>query len=556
LAYSSERGENGGLDIWLQQVSGGLPMRLTDNPADDIEPTFSPDGTTIAYRAEGEVDGVYLVPALAGKRTLLARGGYRPRYSPDGTRVAYWTGGRTFRSSKIFIVPSIGGSAVQFAPEFRYAAYPIWSPDGRRIAFVGSKGSVLTEERNSDEWDWWVAPISGGPAVPTSARKTLERQGLLPPEADRSHLRIVPDCWTASGHLVFAARSGDQTNVWQLPISTGSWQVNGLAEQLTFGSGRQDNPSVAADGALVFSVLTHKSDVWALPIRSDSAEPRGSPVRLTSGEGDYLWPFVSRDGSRLVFVSRRTGSSDVWEKDLKTGRERALTATREDKTSPILSPDGSMVAFGYPPSLSESIFVVPFSGGKITQLCSDCGEPRTWLADGTGLLYQKLTPKGNSLVGALNLSGHTTPLLQSSESALFSSSVSRDGKWLALVVRTPPKVHRIMVVPLRNSVAAAESDWISVTEPDVWVDKPRWSPSGNLLYYVSDRDGFVCIWATSLDPATKKPLSPPKPVLHFHASNHSIENIYRLELSVADDKLVFNVGETSGDIWLATAAGR
>jgi Tol biopolymer transport system component len=153
----------------------------------------------------------------------------------------------------------------------------------------------------------------------------------------------------------------------------------------------------------------------------------------------------------------------------------------------------------------------------------------------------------------LDLAGLKAPLLRSSDTALYSSSVSRDGRWLALITRTPPNDHRIMVVPLRGRSAAARSEWITVTEPSVWVDKPRWSPNGNLIYYVSDRDGLVCIWASRLDPATKHPRGPPKAVLHFHASYHSIESVYRLELSVADDKLVFNVAETGGNIWLAPA---
>ena len=62
------------------------------------------------------------------------------RFSPDGTRTAYWTGERTFRPAKIYIVASAGGNPMQFQPDFHYAAFPIWSPDGRYIVFVGSRG--------------------------------------------------------------------------------------------------------------------------------------------------------------------------------------------------------------------------------------------------------------------------------------------------------------------------------------------------------------------------------------------------------------------------------
>jgi len=552
VAYSSDRAGGGDLDIWVQQAAGGSPLRLTNNPGDDVEPDFSPDGATIAYRAEGAVDGIFLVPALGGASTLLARGGYRPRFSPDGTHIAYWTGERMFRAAKIFIVPMSGGNPIPFAVDFPYAAYPVWSPDGRYLAFVGCRGPLVREESNADDWDWWVAPVTGGPATRLAARRIFEQQGLRQPESGTSHQRIVPDCWTDRGYLLCSARRGDQTNIWRLHIPPGTLQINGPAEQLSFGAGREDHPSVATDGTLVFSVLTHKSDAWALPLQADTAQPRGPITRLTSGQGNCRRPVISQHGDRLVYLSNRSGNEDVWGKDLKTGDAKALTATAQSEASPLLSPDGSEVAFGYAPPLPESIWLVPFQGGSMKQICSDCGEPRSWLPDGSGVLFQKLSQR-ESLIGILDRSGHIVPLLESSESSLFSPSVSRDGKWLALIVRTPPNDTRVTVVPLHHGAAAAKPEWIPVTESGRWVNKPRWSPHGNILYYVCDRDGFACIWANRLDPATKGPVGPPKAVMHFHTRGSSLDTSFGLELSIADDELVVDIGETSGNIWLAPA---
>ncbi|MCP5112313.1 MAG: hypothetical protein GY953_15925, partial [bacterium] len=80
-----------------------------------------------------------------------------------------------------------------------------------------------------------------------------------------------------------------------------------------------------------------------------------------------------------------------------------------------------------------------------------------------------------------------------------------------------------------------------------------WSPDGNLLYFLSDRDGWNCIWSQRLEPATKEPTGEAFPVYHAHGARHPLGN--RLELghiglSVARDKLVFAMDEVRGNIWM------
>ena len=71
LAYASDRSGAGNMDIWVKQVAGGEPARLTRHTAPDLEPAFSPDGTQIAFRSEREGRGSYVLSALGGVMGLL-----------------------------------------------------------------------------------------------------------------------------------------------------------------------------------------------------------------------------------------------------------------------------------------------------------------------------------------------------------------------------------------------------------------------------------------------------------------------------------------------------
>ena len=542
LAYASDRSGEGNLDIWVQHVTDGDAVRLTRHQADEHEPSFSPDGSKIAFRSEREGGGLCVISALGGDARMIAEHGRSPRFSPDGNQVAYWVGGlggdlSTPGTGKIWVVGATGGPPRQFQPAFAAARYPIWSPDGRRLLFFGTRDPKDPPE---ERYDWWVAPLEGGTAIKTGALGVFQRQKLSG--------YSFPGIWRSeANHVVFSARLGDSTNLWQVPLSPGTWQVTDAAQRLTFGTGVEVQPSIVAGGLLVFSNLIENTDVWSLPIDANQGKVRGEIQRLTSNAAVEAWPSASGDGKKIVFASQRSGNWNVWIKDLASGKETGLTVTPSDEAYPIISADGSKVAY----EMGAAIYVVAAGGGVPQKVCQDCGTPWHWSSDGKKILYRSRQPRSQGLLNVA--SGEKIELLQHPEYNLYQAHFSADDRWISFLAWISPLRTRIFIVPFGGGVGPGVSEWIAVTDGESADDKPRWSPDGNLIYFTSERDGFRCIWAQRLDPATKRPVGSTFPVYHSHSARLSLMNVGlgHLEMSVAADKLVFNLGERTGNIWMA-----
>lgn len=72
-----------------------------------------------------------------------------------------------------------------------------------------------------------------------------------------------------------------------------------------------------------------------------------------------------------------------------------------------------------------------------------------------------------------------------------------------------------------------------------------------MLYFISDRDGFNCIWARRLNPESKRPEGEPFAVHHIHHPQRSPAPLPDLGMGVAHDKLVLNILQRKGNIWMA-----
>jgi Tol biopolymer transport system component len=544
LAYASDRVGRGDLDIWIQPLAGGTPRRLTDDDADEYDPTFSPGGAWIAFRSDADAGGVYTMPSTGGQPHLIAAGGHHPRYSPDGTWIAYSAGTTRLHpstpgSSHMFMVPAHGGTPIQVQPKFLSAFHPIWSPDGKHLLFLGRPDNSRPPR---EELDWWVAPIEGGAAIKTGARAMFAKLGLAPPDWPR--VPLTPSDWSGE-YLLFSRRSKDSVNVWKAPISLSTFRIGNQPERLTFGSGSEVHATLTPSGDVILADVRQDFEIWSLPIDANRAQVTGPLQRITYNAALDDWPSISRDGKKLMYVSYSTGASEIWLKDFETGQHTALTRDGAGKNWPEIAPDGSSYYFTRADRVAAVWWAKLHDSPR--QLCTDC-QTLTPLSGG-GFLHSNLSPPIHSYL--MDSNGRSRPWLWHSAWNLQQPQASPDERWVVFYASIAPQRTRIYVTQFRKREPPPAQEWIPITGDQFLETAPLWSPDGNRVYFGSNRDDFQCIWSVPLDPESKRPVGPPVPVAHFHTAAQPMGNVglTRRGMSVAVDKIVFTLAQRSGNLW-------
>ncbi len=219
-----------------------------------------------------------------------------------------------------------------------------------------------------------------------------------------------------------------------------------------------------------------------------------------------------------------------------------------------ISPDGTKIAVGI--GGPGKITVVPIQGGVPDVLCPEgCNSILGWSADSRKILTWKGKPIADFLLDISD--GKLTPVLSHPQWDLHRPRFSPDGQWLAVNPKMGERQSALYIVPYRNGVSAAQSEWIPVTDGHGIDGQPEWSPDGNILYFHSQRLGFIDQWAVRLNPATKHPEGEPFLVQAFHTARQAVFSA--LGYAVIKDRIIWSLPERTGNIYVMeneSSAGR
>lgn len=177
IAFVSNR--DGNLEIYRMDADGSHVTRLTQNPANDTNPAWSPDGQRVAFMSDRDGNWeIYVMDADGSHVKNLTKNpgsdGF-PTWSPDGRRIAFAS--KRAGTSEIYVMDSGGSNVKRLTHAGMDVAYLAWSPEGGRIAFVSDKagnsdiytmkadGSNLNNLTNSKFGNWHPAWSPDGKSI-------------------------------------------------------------------------------------------------------------------------------------------------------------------------------------------------------------------------------------------------------------------------------------------------------------------------------------------------------------------------------------------------------
>ena len=356
-----------------------------------------------------------------------------PSISPDGKTVAFSYKG------DIYVVSAEGGEARQLTSNPAYDYSPVWSADGRTLAFASDRYG---------NFDIFTISVNGGVPFRVTTHSAKETPWTFTPDGKR---------------IVFSARIQDPASSALFPKSSMtelySVSIEGGRYEQVLATPAEEVSFIGKDGSFVYQDCKGGENVWrkhhTSSITRDIWLYDGSKhTKLTSFEGEDRSPRVSADGKTVFFMSERDGSFNVY--SFPVDDPGNVSRVTRHKTHPVrflTVSDNDLLCYGY-----------------------------------DGDIYIK---SGNSQPRKLNVSvksdRNDDDLAELSVSGGGDNDLSSDGKQIAFISR--------------GEVFVASTEYNTVKKitdtPEAEADVV-FSPDGKTLAYASEREGIWNIYTAEL----------------------------------------------------------
>ncbi len=370
IAFTSDR--DGGPEIWVMDVDGGDPRQLTDSSGRDEQPSFSPDGTKIAFTARrGGSTDLFTMNADGTQQTRLTDDA--PLSERD--ELAEWTAATPVGVVDTYI--DSGPSFVGSDPDvtFAYSGSPAGAVDGFECRLDGGA--------------YGVCPLSGT-SLPGLAdgEHTFEVRAESNGVADTTPARYRFEIDTT--RVAFASDRDGNSEIYVINAD-GSGQL-----RLTTNAATDTDPALSADGSTVAFVSDRDGDAEIFLI---SADGTGAPEKLTDNAAADQSPVFSPDGDTVIFTSDRDGDDEIYAIDADGTGAVNLTGDPADDRDPSLAADGSAIVFQSDRSAAGNgdIYSMSADGSGVVRLTDDPATDSSpdLSPDGTEIAFTRAVAPGD-----------------------------------------------------------------------------------------------------------------------------------------------------------------
>ena len=473
--------EAGKQSLWVRQTATSSNVLIVSpGEGEYIGMTFSRDGNYI-YFVKGEkgssIRSLYQVPVLGGTPRKLIDDVDSPiSFSRDGKRFAFV---RHSASESALIIVNADGSGEQKLLTYKLPDVFLlveWSPDDKVIAAATRK---IT---GGFRFEAVAVQVSDGSEKVIGSQKWLALGGFA---------------WLSDGSgLVISALDqtpgSRQLQIWQLTYPEGK------AKRITNDLNNYAGVSLSADsGSLVTVQADAVANLWVAP-DGDAARAR----QITTGSGRYDQVSLAPDG-RLVYISNAGGTVDVWLMDPDGKNQKQLTSDAGVNVFPAASADGRYVVFDSNRGANPATFNIwraGIDGSNPRQLTQGEGEYFPACSpDGKWVVYTPLSSGGKLSLWKVPIDGGDP--VQINERLSVKPIISPDGKWIAFQTSgdQPASGPKLGIVPFDGGQP--------LKLLDVKFIQYRWSADSKAILYLDNKEGVSNVWSQAVDGGAPKQLT-------------------------------------------------
>jgi eukaryotic-like serine/threonine-protein kinase len=408
IAFAWDGGEEGrNSDVYLMQLDGGRPIRLTNHPASEWPKVFSPDGKRLYLSRQTEGNyASFWIPALGGDETRVAEG-IVTDVSPDGRLVALARPAGSLAASGVFVHDLDTNAERRLANDYG-AMDPKFTSDGKalfvqdgpgrdhlnlfRVPLAGGTPEAVRFSGLSSDIDRvetvTIAPRRGRMLIGARAKSTraliffiANADGSDPKRLPAS---ITPGALSPDGRQMVGAGKAYEVKVYR--VETFPQRRRPVIPQKVLDTANEEySAKISPDGkhVLVSSWHNGRWQIWLW--NSDFTDGRPVFGREGGTAGSPAW---SADGKWIAFDARtRNASADIWLMPAGGGEPKMIADSPDDNITPCFDPAGEWLYFSSSRTGSLQLFRMPLTGGPAIQVTRGGGFTCQVSGDGRYVYY-------------------------------------------------------------------------------------------------------------------------------------------------------------------------